>query len=161
VHEPSDRNTAPALRGAGAPSDPDTAPALRSGGAVRRIALAWLPAFSYMALIWTVSSMSVAVPLNSIPFKDKGVHTVEYGALAVLSAYAIRKSWPQHWWLRALLYAALLTFAWGYLDEVHQAFVPGRNSDAFDLLADSIGTLVGCASFGLFDRWRAAVGARG
>jgi VanZ family protein len=113
----------------------------------RRISIGWLPAAAYMALIWTLSSMPIAIPLGAIPFKDKGVHVVEYGTLAALYAYAMRKTWPQQSWLRALALAALLTFAWGYLDELHQAFVPGRNSDAADLLADSIGALLGSAGF--------------
>lgn len=120
----------------------------------RRIAIGWLPAAAYMVLIWTLSSMPIALPLGLIPFKDKGIHVTEYGALAVMYAYAILKTWPAQWWLRTLLFAALLTFAWGYLDELHQAFVPGRNSDAMDLLADLIGALLGSAGFFAFTRLR-------
>jgi VanZ family protein len=120
----------------------------------RRIAIGWLPPAAYMALIWTLSSMPIALPLGSIPFKDKGVHVAEYGVLAALYTHAIHRTWPLQWWLRTLLFAALLTFAWGYLDELHQAFVPGRNSDAMDLLADSIGALAGSACFVAFTRLR-------
>ena len=120
----------------------------------RRVAIGWLPAAAYMGLIWTLSSMPIALPLGSIPFKDKGVHVVEYGVLAALYAYAIYRTWPLQSWLRTLLFAALLTFVWGYLDELHQAFVPGRNSDAMDLLADSIGALAGSAGFIAFARLR-------
>ena len=104
------------------------------------------------------------MPLGSIPFKDKGVHVVEYGVLAALYAYAMHRTWPLQSWLRTLSFAALLTFAWGYLDELHQAFVPGRNSDAMDLLADSIGALLGSAGFIAFTRLRRGLhrsGARG
>jgi VanZ family protein len=98
--------------------------------------------------------MPLAIPLGAIPFKDKGVHAVEYGVLAVLLGYAIRRTWLQVAFWRVLMFAALLTFAWGYLDELHQAFVPGRNSDAFDLLADTVGALLGSGLFGAFEHWR-------
>jgi VanZ family protein len=120
----------------------------------RRIAFGWLPAAAYMLLIWTLSSMPIALPLGAIPFKDKGIHVAEYGVLSALYAYAIHKTWPLQSWLRTLMFAALLTFAWGYLDELHQAFVPGRNSDAMDLLADSIGALLGSGSFIALTRLR-------
>lgn len=125
----------------------------------RRIA-AWLPALMYMALIWTLSSMPMQVSLASIPFKDKGAHAIEYGTLAFLFSHAIRKTWPATPLWRVLLYAVGLTFVWGFLDEVHQAFVPGRNSDSADLLADTVGATLGSACFGAYQRLRAQVHAR-
>ena len=123
--------------------------------ATRRTLLAWLPAGAYMALIWTLSSMPLVISFAEVPFKDKGVHMMEYGVLAALGAFAIRNTWPALSLLKVLLAAVLLTFAWGFLDELHQAFVPNRNSDVMDLLADTIGALVGSASFGALDRvWR-------
>ena len=123
----------------------------------RRIALAWLPTVAYMLLIWFLSSAPISVSLEDVPFKDKGVHVIEYGTLAVLSAYAISRSWPRLGLLRALSWAAALTFSWGYLDELHQAFVPGRDSDALDVLADTIGAFAGTTCFGLFERLRRTV----
>jgi VanZ family protein len=38
---------------------------------------------------------------------------------------------------------------WGYLDEVHQAFVPGRTADAWDLFADFLGSIAGAAIYSL------------
>lgn len=128
-------------------SDPTT-------NSARRIALGWLPALSYMALIWLLSSGPVSLPIESLPFKDKAAHLLEYGTLAILNVHAIRRTWLRLGLLRMLSSAVLLTFAWGYLDELHQAFVPGRNSDAMDLLADTIGACVGAVCFGIFLRLR-------
>jgi VanZ family protein len=119
----------------------------REDRSVRRLALAWLPPLAYMALIWVLSSGPINLPIDKVPFKDKGVHVVEYGTLCVLSASAIRRSWLGLGLLRVLLWAALLTFVWGYLDELHQAFVPGRDSSALDVLADVIGAVAGSACF--------------
>ena len=40
---------------------------------------------------------------------------------------------------RALLLAFILAVAYGALDELHQLYVPGRQADLFDLLADGLG----------------------
>jgi VanZ family protein len=45
------------------------------------------------------------------------------------------------------LWAIALTTLWGYLDEVHQAFVPGRTADAWDLVADFLGSIAGTAIY--------------
>lgn len=126
-------------------------PAKRSA---RNVALAWAPALAYMALIWFLSSAPRAVPLDVFPFKDKGAHALEYGILAVLNVHALRGTFDSLRGWKRLLGASLLTFAWGYLDEVHQAFVPGRNADAYDLLADTIGGCLGSAAALLVARLR-------
>ncbi len=115
---------------------------------VRRVALAWSPALAYMALIWWLSSIPIELPLPSIPWRDKAAHVIEYGILAVLVARAVRGTWPALSHARALLLAVAITAGWGYLDEMHQAFVPGRDANAFDLLADVIGALLGTALYG-------------
>ena len=111
-------------------------------GALRRAA-PWLPSIAYMTLIWALSSQSALPALPELPLNDKIAHFVEYAILGGLYAYAVLRTWPQLSLLRALAIAALLTSAWGYLDEIHQAFVPGRNSDARDWIADTLGAIVG------------------
>ena len=52
-----------------------------------------------------------------------------------------------------LLYSAfLLTCLYGYFDEVHQLYVPGRTYDYFDLLADAIGAFLFVLLFTILDR---------
>lgn len=126
-----------------------------------RIALAWLPAVAYMALIWWLSSKPIVLPLPELPWRDKLAHVVEYGILGFLLSRAVRGSWPSFRPARALVAAALLTSIWGYVDEIHQAFVPGRNSSAWDLLADVVGAVLGVTAYGLLATlWRAAAAAR-
>jgi VanZ family protein len=97
-----------------------------------------------MALTWALSSFAwLDVSTASFPFRDKGVHFVEYGVLALLLAHAARLTWPRHHPARTASLALLATVLWGFLDEVHQGFVPGRSSDALDLAADAAGAVVG------------------
>jgi VanZ family protein len=110
----------------------------------RRVVLAWAPAAIYMAVIWIVSSMEApAFPVNLFPLRDKGVHATEYAVLAFLVAHACVRTFDAKPLLRVAFVAVLLTCLWGLLDELHQAFVPGRSSDLLDLAADTIGALVG------------------
>lgn len=111
-----------------------------------RLVSAWAPAVLYMALIWTLSSLDLAAPLPHFPLRDKGAHVVEYGVLGFLLAHAAFRTWPRHHPLRTALLAVCITVLWGWLDEIHQAFVPGRTSEALDLVADTAGAFAGvCA----------------
>ena len=106
--------------------------------------LAWLPAALYMALIWALSSIALPeLPIDSVPLRDKGVHFLEYGALGLLVAHATLRTWPHRSAARTLPLAVLICVAWGVLDEIHQAFVPGRSADVLDLVADTLGTVSG------------------
>lgn len=114
---------------------------------------AWLPAVAYMTLIWVLSSQTRDISFDHLPFKDKAAHFCEYGLLGLLTAHAVLRTWVTLPVWRALLLAALLTSAWGFFDELHQAFVPGRDSDAMDLLADTIGGFVGVLCFRIIQRF--------
>ena len=115
----------------------------------------WLPAMAYMAAIVLLSSQpQPAIDIGYVPLRDKGAHFIEYAILAILIARALTVRHVEK--VRALTIGAIgklalgaiaLTTIWGYLDELHQAFVPGRNSDALDLLADFIGAIAGSAIF--------------
>ncbi len=43
----------------------------------------------------------------------------------------------------ALLLLILICALYGVTDEIHQYFIPSRSSDIFDVLADSLGSIVG------------------
>jgi VanZ family protein len=100
-----------------------------------------------MALIFVLSSLQLQAPqVNEVPFKDKGLHFVEYAVLGFLVVHAGLRTWPHHGVLRAASVGVLIAVAWGVLDELHQAFVPQRQADAMDLAADVLGVLAGTAA---------------
>lgn len=108
---------------------------------------AWIPVTLHALLIWIVSSISNPdfVPVADVPFQDKGVHFLVYGVFALLFAHAALETWPG-WPLVAVFALALVvTVFWGALDEVHQSFVPGRDADPLDVLADALGGVGGAA----------------
>jgi VanZ family protein len=112
-----------------------------------RILLAWTPAVLYTLLIWWLSSQVLDVAfMNRVPFQDKGVHFLEYGAMTFFIAFAHLYTWPART-VAGPLVAAAFTSALGLLDELHQGFVPGRFSDVYDLAADALGALICALSF--------------
>jgi VanZ family protein len=113
----------------------------------RRTLITWLPAIAYMLLIWVLSSMPQPFRFDFVPFRDKGIHFVEYGTLAALLAHAVRGSWPSLRYPGTFLVAWSVTVLWGLLDEIHQAFVPGRVADVRDWAADALGGLLGAVIY--------------
>jgi VanZ family protein len=92
--------------------------------------------------------------VTSIPNFDKFVHAVLYGTEGFLLYLAI--GWPEprrFSWLRALAVGGLLA-VFGTLDELHQAWIPGRSMEAGDALADSLAGFAGAlAASAALSRW--------
>ena len=111
----------------------------------------WVPAALYAALIFFLSAQSH--PEDELPsflFKevsDKVLHAVEYGILAVLCYRAFRWAAGPAIARQAVVLAILTASVYGITDEVHQAFVPLRESSWQDWLADTIGAAIGAVSW--------------
>ena len=80
--------------------------------------------------------------VSSIPNFDKLVHAVLYGVEGFLLYFAIAWSGLRFSLLRALFVGGVLAVC-GTLDEVHQAWIPGRSMEASDALTDAVGGLSG------------------
>ena len=116
---------------------------------------AFAPAILYMLLIWALSSFPIQLDFSRVPLRDKGVHFAEYGTLSVLLTHALHVTAPQRRAVWIWASAVLITLVWGAIDEIHQAFVPGRFSDVGDLAADGCGAAVGALLYLLLRRARA------
>jgi VanZ family protein len=112
--------------------------------------LYWIPVAIYAALIFFLSSLSdpdVYVPELSIPYADKIVHALLYGPLAILTYRAFRYAGGTWSAAHAVLLAITASTVYGMTDEIHQAFVPLRDANVWDLVADAIGSVVGAWSW--------------
>ncbi len=106
----------------------------------RLAAVAW--GLFLLALTSWPSPPDVPV-LSWIPNFDKLAHAVLYGVEGFLLYFAI--AWPgplRFSLLRALVVGGTLA-VWGTLDEVHQAWIPGRSMEAADALTDAVAGLAG------------------
>lgn len=104
----------------------------------RRRWLWFAPAVSLMAAIWWFSSLSRLPQLPPGLEWDKLVHAGAYGLLAGLLWVGFTRGGNVAS-RRAAWMAGVLAAVYGAIDEIHQGFVPLREPDALDLLADGLG----------------------
>jgi VanZ family protein len=119
---------------------------LRRSGFVRY----WVPTIGYCLLIFVLSSISKGVYMPSPFGVDKVAHFVEYGVLGFLLARLIGNLQSTFSKGFLLVSVVILAMLYGISDEVHQAFVPGRNASPWDVAADSLGGLMGAVVYRRF-----------
>lgn len=111
----------------------------------------WMPVVLYAGAIFYLSSQSH--PDEQLPsfllkdVSDKVLHAVEYGILALLCCRAFRWAAGPAVARQAVVLAIMTASVYGITDEVHQAFVPLRESSWLDWLADTIGATIGALSW--------------
>lgn len=99
----------------------------------------WILVILYVALIFYLSSGPITVDL---PGSDKLYHMVEYGMLSFLLYNALSSSFKKEYPWKIALLAIILTVLYGISDEFHQSFVPTRDSDLYDVVADASGAIL-------------------
>ena len=123
-----------------------------------RVLVLWAPPVAYLGLIFYLSAQS-AVPWAA-PYPDKLLHALEYMALALLLGRALNGGLGRVPATRMLLWTWGACVVWAISDELHQSFVPGRDCEAMDVVADATGAAVGLLSLrlilGLWHRTRTA-----
>ena len=101
----------------------------------------WAVVAGYMAAIFAVSG-GPGVDLPPGGNWDKVLHAGAYAVMAALVIWAQARGRLRAATPRMLLAGILVATAYGATDELHQAFVPGRQSDVYDLIADASGALL-------------------
>lgn len=112
----------------------------------------WLEKNSRIAWTLTVGYMLLIFLLSSIPYveqpdllKDKRApileHIVEYSVLGFLlfGSFSSTKRKGR----RVIFLAVSVAILYGISDELHQFFVPGRYCDIIDVVANSLGSVIG------------------
>ena len=107
--------------------------------------LRWLPVVLWMFVILGLSSIpSLGSSRQLLPGIDKLVHMGEY---SVLGFFFARAAHFQGVAWKVVLPTAFFGLLVGSADELYQATVPGRMSDALDTAADVIGASVGATAW--------------
>jgi VanZ family protein len=108
--------------------------------------------YTWPALIWSLIVLILtlipgeAVPDVDIVQIDKVVHFFIFGVLMILSSYALLKMHMLNRWpANPLMISGIYSITFGSLIEVIQQFVPGRNFSLVDMLANTIGVVLGYA----------------
>jgi VanZ family protein len=111
----------------------------------------WAPVALYAGTIFFLSAQSH--PEEQLPsfllegVSDKVLHAVEYGILSLLCYRAFRWAAGPAVARQAVVLAIVTASVYGLTDEVHQLFVPFRESSWQDWLADIIGAVIGAMSW--------------
>jgi VanZ family protein len=114
----------------------------------------WFPALGWAALIFVLSAIpGAAYPHTDLISADKLVHIALYGVLAGLCARGLLRG-SAFAPATVLAIASLLSALYGLTDEAHQHFVPGRNPDWRDVVADATGSVLGALVIVAVRRWR-------
>ncbi|MDR1948726.1 MAG: VanZ family protein [Spirochaetaceae bacterium] len=103
------------------------------------------PAPLIVIAIWVLSSQSILPQPKGILGFDKLQHLIAYCALAgsIVLWFPQKRRIFRGFWM--VLPAALIASAYGIIDELHQYFVPGRDCNVWDWIADSLGAVIGAA----------------
>ena len=100
-------------------------------------------ALFYALLIFVVSAIPSLTPPNlGFVLQDKILHFIEYSLFSFLLFLAFFTSGRQFLKKNFLLLSCLIGIAYAVTDEIHQGFVPGRSSEFWDFVADSLGIIV-------------------
>ena len=112
----------------------------------------WAPVSLYAGVIFYLSAQSH--PEDQLPsfllkeISDKVLHAVEYGILSLLCYRAFSRAAGPGLARQAVVLAILTAAVYGLTDEVHQAFVPLRESSWQDWLADTVGATLPAVAVG-------------
>ncbi len=126
----------------------------RPGSAPRLLFAGWAPVVGWAALIFILSSQP---NLRFVPDATldvvvrKAGHVGVFGILALLLSRALSGTAA---WRRPRAWAFAFTVLYAASDELHQGFVPGRQSAVLDVGIDATGALIALAAVGLIRSWR-------
>ncbi|MDL1988835.1 MAG: VanZ family protein [Deltaproteobacteria bacterium] len=103
----------------------------------------WLPVIIYCLLIFIQSSYPSPENIPNLPYLDKLIHFAAYAILGILFFRAFRTQRFKENINLVIMLSILSSSLYGMSDEVHQYFVPYRNADIMDFLADVMGSICG------------------
>ena len=107
-----------------------------------QVILHHFPVIAYAALIYYISSLpGINPPSIGISWEDKIYHFGEYALFSFFTFIALR--YYRADWIKRNIYifAALIACLFALTDELHQFYVPGRESTLSDLISDCCGAV--------------------
>lgn len=113
----------------------------------------WLIYFP-LIVYWVILFTATTLPARDLPttgVSDKIEHFSAYLILAILLNLTLmfQNKYP-NLKKKAWLFTLMFSLVYGGLDEIHQYFIPGRDCDIIDWLADTAGVLIGLGIVRIF-----------
>ena len=116
---------------------------LQSDSPLKTFILYWLPIIVYCLAIFIQSSLPASESLPGFWQADKLLHAAAYALLGFMFYRAFLTTQVPKTALFLIMISALSSTAYGISDEVHQYFVPSRTFSFADMLANTLGSLIG------------------
>jgi len=114
-----------------------------------------LPVTLVMGIIFFLSHQpGSSFSLPKIVHVDKLLHCLLYAVLGLAAFIALQPQFLQERPLLASGSVVLFCLFYGITDEFHQSFIPGRNGDVFDVLADASGGVLAAVGGWGWRWWR-------
>ncbi|MBI2106155.1 VanZ family protein [Candidatus Woesearchaeota archaeon] len=111
----------------------------------------WLPVYIYLLLIFYFSSLPSIEASSMISerfyISSYVQHIILYAGLALLLFRAVNYSKKQDF------IVILSTTLYGFIDEVHQHFVPGRTFQSSDILMDFLGAILALILLSIYKKF--------
>lgn len=105
----------------------------------------WSVVVLWAGTIFFLSSLSgnEVEKLNTLHWWDKALHFLAFAAGGVVVAFTLRRT--RNWsWKKVVLITTIVVSAYGWTDEWHQQWTPGRSAkDVGDWTADTLGGAAG------------------
>jgi len=103
----------------------------------------WLPLIFYCLAIYIQSDFPSPEHLPSFEFSDKVLHFFAYALMGVLFYRAYQTLQIKDNLGMLILLSVVSASLYGISDEIHQYYVPFRNADILDVMADIFGAVCG------------------
>ena len=103
----------------------------------------WLPLFAYCLIIFIQSSQPSYEHLPEFDFSDKFLHFAAYAVLGILFFRAFQTLRINANTRLLILLSFVSASLYGISDEIHQYFVPSREADIMDVIANTLGAACG------------------
>lgn len=116
---------------------------------LKRFVLYWLPLILYCLFIYIQSDHPSPEQILTFPYVDKVLHVTAYGIMGILfyRAYQTLKLKDN---IKMLMFLSVVSASlYGISDEIHQSFVPFREAEIADVIADMIGAFSGVCLYQL------------
>jgi VanZ family protein len=109
-----------------------------------KVYLVYIPLVIYWILLFVLTSLPSGSAPDMIKVSDKLKHFGAYGLLAFLLSLTIHfQEKSKFLKQKNFLITVGIIALYALIDEIHQAFIPGRNSEFWDWFADILGALFG------------------
>jgi VanZ family protein len=110
---------------------------------IKQFTFYWLPLIAYCLLIYIQSDHPSPESVPSFRFSDKLLHFVAYAVMGVLF-YRAYQTLPFKNNIQLVMLLSMISASlYGISDEIHQSFVPSRDAQLLDAIADTLGAICG------------------